>query len=82
MPHIGPTPTSTLRRAREIGKEAGLHYVYEGNIPGSDGENTECPSCGCELVSRYGFHVTENRAARGVCPECQAAVAGVWHLGD
>ena len=40
-----PTPVATLRRARAIGLEAGLRYVYEGNVPGEDGENTLCPNC-------------------------------------
>jgi pyruvate formate lyase activating enzyme len=78
MGNIGPTPTATLRMARQIGLDAGLQHVYEGNIPGTDGENTYCPGCGCEVVSRYGFRVLENRAAEGVCPECRAPLPGVW----
>ena len=72
------TPVSTLRMAREIGLKAGLLYVYEGNIPGEGGENTYCPSCGYELIGRFGFSICENRLRDGVCPNCGQRIAGVW----
>jgi pyruvate formate lyase activating enzyme len=71
------TPPETLRRARRIGLEAGLQFVYEGNIPG-EGEDTACPSCGKPVVSRVGFTVRQNRLREGRCPDCNATVAGVW----
>jgi pyruvate formate lyase activating enzyme len=71
------TPPSTLRRAREIGLEEGLHYVYEGNIPGSDGENTYCYQCGTRLVQRIGFTVIENLIINHRCPQCGALIDGV-----
>ena len=49
-----PTPPETLRRARELGKEAGLRYVYTGNLPGDDGESTFCHACGGRLIERRG----------------------------
>ncbi|MCK4509372.1 MAG: AmmeMemoRadiSam system radical SAM enzyme [Desulfuromonadales bacterium] len=73
-----PTPVATLRKAREIGIEEGLHYVYEGNIPGEGGENTYCPGCGAELISRYGFSIRQNNLADGRCNTCGQQVAGVW----
>lgn len=74
-----PTPVSILRRAREIGLEEGLRFVYEGNIPGEGGENTYCPSCKAVLISRYGFSIMENRLTHdGRCPECGEAIEGVW----
>ena len=76
------TPPSTLRRAREIGLEEGLRYVYEGNIPGSDGENTYCYNCGTRLIHRYGFQVLENRIQDGRCPVCGAEIDGVGMSGD
>lgn len=73
----GPTPASTLKRAREIGLAAGLHYVYEGNIPGSGGEHTHCPSCSALIIKRHGFRVLDTRIRKGVCPDCSAPIAGV-----
>ncbi|WP_136525720.1 AmmeMemoRadiSam system radical SAM enzyme [Geomonas ferrireducens] len=71
------TPVDTLRRAREIGRAAGLHYVYEGNVPGEGGENTWCPSCSALLIERYGFAINTNRIRNGACPECGATIAGL-----
>jgi pyruvate formate lyase activating enzyme len=71
------TPVATLRRAREIGLEAGLRYVYEGNVPGEGGENTWCPYCSSLLIERYGFAIGTNRLVKGACPDCGAAIAGV-----
>ena len=71
------TPVATLARAREIGFEEGLRYVYEGNVFG-EGENTVCPACGKTLVTRAGFSVDENRIRDGQCGYCGAPVAGVW----
>jgi pyruvate formate lyase activating enzyme len=73
-----PTPVETLRAAYEIGKEAGLRHVYMGNVTGRGGEDTDCPGCGETLIRRRGFAVTENRLAGGTCPDCGAAVHGVW----
>ena len=73
-----PTPVSTLHRAREIGLEAGLHYVYEGNVPGGGGEDTLCPQCGQVVIKRVGFDVYASKLQGGKCAFCGAAVAGVW----
>ncbi|HEY6872750.1 MAG TPA: AmmeMemoRadiSam system radical SAM enzyme [Geobacteraceae bacterium] len=71
------TPVETLRRARQIGLDAGLRYVYEGNVPGEGGENTYCPDC-CELlVRRYGFRIEENSIREGRCPSCGTVIDGV-----
>jgi pyruvate formate lyase activating enzyme len=72
-----PTPPATVRRAWEIGREAGLAYVYMGNLPGEDGEDTRCPACGATVIYRRGFAVSDNRLRGGACPECGAPVAGV-----
>ena len=71
------TPVATLRRARDIGKEEGLHYVYEGNVPGEGGENTYCHSCGALLIERYGLELIRNRLQNGTCPECGSVIKGV-----
>ena len=71
------TPVATLRRARDIGIAAGLHYVYEGNVPGEGGENTYCPSCSSLLIKRYGYAIETNNISSGTCPDCSAAIAGI-----
>ncbi len=73
-----PTPAETLRRAREIGLAEGLHYVYEGNIPGEGGENTYCPGCGTEVIHRVGYNIRQNNLADGRCSQCGEQLAGVW----
>ncbi len=73
------TPVETLRRAYEIGKEAGLKYVYTGNVPGEEGENTFCWQCGELLIERLGFAVNTYRLTpEGTCPKCGAKIDGVW----
>ena len=71
------TPLETLHRARRIGVEAGLQHVYEGNIPGSGGENTRCTGCGTTLIKRFGFTIGENLLADGKCPTCHTPLAGI-----
>ena len=71
------TPVAILRRAREIGLNAGLRYVYEGNIPGQGHENTRCPACRTVLIERYGFAVRENRIKDGRYPACETLIAGI-----
>lgn len=71
------TPVATLRKAREIGLAAGLRYVYEGNIPGEQGESTWCPSCSALLIERTGFTIGTIRIRNGACPDCGTAIAGI-----
>lgn len=71
------TPAATLERARQIGIAAGLKYVYEGNIPGSGGENTLCASCGTILIERVGFAVKKISLRNGKCPACGTALEGI-----
>src|SRR5579859_3130823 len=71
------TPAETLHRARQIAREAGLHYVYEGNIY-SDGAHTSCPKCGTLLIKRSWHAVTENHLRQGKCPQCGLRIPGVW----
>ncbi|MGI6209868.1 MAG: AmmeMemoRadiSam system radical SAM enzyme [Anaerolineae bacterium] len=73
-----PTPLETLQLARQIGLEAGLRYVYLGNVPGTGGEDTSCFSCGCSLLRRRGFRVLTDNVTEGCCPECGAEIAGIW----
>jgi pyruvate formate lyase activating enzyme len=71
------TPVDTLRRAREIGLEAGLKYVYEGNVPGEDGENTYCPNCQKPLIRRFGYSIQENKIKNSACTYCGAKIDGL-----
>lgn len=68
------TPARTLRRGREIGMEEGLRYVYTGNLPGDDGENTYCPGCGRAVIRRHGFRVISIDLERGACRSCGQTV--------
>jgi pyruvate formate lyase activating enzyme len=76
----GRTPAATLDRAREIAREVGLRYVYEGNIF-TEAANTFCPGCGVVLVRRSWHDVVENRIVEGNCCECGFAIAGRWERG-
>ena len=76
------TSAEILQRAADIGQEAGLKYVYAGNLPGRVGslEDTHCPNCQTLLVRRIGFSVHENCiTSAGVCPTCGEFIAGIWH---
>lgn len=72
-----PTPVETLQRARQIGLEVGLHYVYEGNVVANGGEDTRCPQCGKVVLERRGYTITAVRLVDGCCAYCGAVVAGV-----
>jgi pyruvate formate lyase activating enzyme len=71
------TPPETLDRARQIAREVGLHYVYEGNIF-SDGANTICPRCETLLVRRSWPDILENKLKDGSCPHCGQIIPGRW----
>jgi pyruvate formate lyase activating enzyme len=71
------TPLETLRQAGEIGRQAGLRYVYEGNVPGEKGEATYCYNCQTLLIDRYGFYVRLNRIREGKCPDCGVRIDGI-----
>lgn len=73
----GPTKVASLETAWRLGREAGLDYVYTGNVPGHDGENTRCPSCGEVVVRRRGFTILETNLRAGACGRCKTPVAGV-----
>ncbi len=71
------TPVETIEKACQIGKEAGLDYVYTGNLPGHDGEHTYCPGCRQKVISRWGFQIRDVKLKKGACPDCQTQIAGV-----
>jgi pyruvate formate lyase activating enzyme len=70
------TKLDTLKRASEIGKKAGLYYIYMGNVPVHG--DTYCPDCGELLIDRTGYSVTINKLEDGHCPKCKREIEGVW----
>lgn len=75
------TPADTLLRAAAIGNQAGLRYVYAGNLPGQvgDRENTRCPGCRAPLIERYGYLLLGYRLTpEGRCSSCGLAIPGRW----
>ncbi|MFQ6066803.1 MAG: AmmeMemoRadiSam system radical SAM enzyme [bacterium] len=75
------TSPQTLHLARQIGLKAGLRYVYTGNVPGDEGENTYCYNCGRLLIQRYGYRIEKFDLDGGKCRFCQAKIDGVGMEG-
>ncbi|HSR32622.1 MAG TPA: AmmeMemoRadiSam system radical SAM enzyme [Anaerolineae bacterium] len=73
----GPTSVTALRRAYELGRDAGLRYVYVGNLPGAHLEDTYCPNCGKSVIGRWGFQVTQKDLQAGKCSSCGTEIDGV-----
>lgn len=76
MRNKAATPVHTLDKAYEIGKEAGLHYIYYGNVPKAN--NTVCPKCQTILIKRKGYSVEILDDFRGKCPRCDFEINGIW----
>ncbi len=75
------TTAATLMRAAEIGRAAGLRYVYAGNLPGQVGEHehTFCPNCHTRVIARHGYVILDYRLSpEGACPKCGTRLAGIW----
>lgn len=75
------TTTDDLMKIVEMGQQAGLKYLYPGNLPGQIGEweNTRCHHCNATVIRRHGFLVTENRVREdGLCPDCGKPLPGIW----
>ncbi len=78
LTNLPPTPIEKLEEARNIAMQAGLKYVYVGNVPGYEGENTYCPRCGKVVVKRRGYAVEELNIKDGKCKFCGYKIAGIW----
>ncbi|MBN2371299.1 MAG: AmmeMemoRadiSam system radical SAM enzyme [Vicinamibacteria bacterium] len=78
MTNLPKTPVSTLDRCREIALESGVRYVYAGNVPMHPGENTHCHQCRKVVIRRAGYRILANTIKNGKCPDCGAAIPGVW----
>jgi pyruvate formate lyase activating enzyme len=72
---LEPTPFETMERAEAAGRDAGLNYVYLGNVLTADGQNTRCPSCGRTLVRRRGMGATSVLIDAPRCPGCGRSIA-------
>lgn len=75
---LSPTPQPTLERARQIGFDAGLRYVYISNLAPHEGNHTYCPKCHAMLIERLGFKILRNEMKSGRCPHCQQRLPGIW----
>jgi pyruvate formate lyase activating enzyme len=78
MTETPPTPAASIHRAIQIGKSAGLRYVYSGNIPGDAGEDTSCARCGHLLIGRCGFEVKRLDLEGSACPRCGQPLDGIF----
>lgn len=77
MDDIEPTNAGSLQKAYDIGREAGLRYVYVGNVPGNQAESTFCPGCGEILIERSGYSILQNAIKESLCPNCKFQISGV-----
>lgn len=78
LSHLSPTPISKLERARKVGMDEGLIYVYLGNCPGHSAENTYCPGCGNLLIERYHFQILQNHLKGSTCRHCGEQIWGCF----
>lgn len=79
LTNLPPTSIETLNSAREIAIDSGLHYVYIGNVPGNNAQNTICPSCKKTVVERNGYRIVNQFLMNGKCSFCDTNIAGVWN---
>ena len=78
LSQLPPTPIAALKTARKIAMNEGLKYVYAGNAPELDMENTICPHCHRNLIRRRGYRILENHIKQGQCEFCGEKIAGIW----
>jgi pyruvate formate lyase activating enzyme len=72
------TPVNILFKAREIALQSGCNYVYIGNVPMANTEDTSCPKCKKTVIERKGFRITSNSLENGKCKWCGTNIPGVW----
>jgi len=77
LKYLPSTPFAVLNRARKIGLETGLHYVYLDNVTNHRNADTKCPDCGQILIERTNFRIIKNKIQDGYCPNCGREIAGV-----
>ncbi len=72
------TPVETMERAKRVAEEAGIKFVYIGNVPGHQAENTYCPACGEIIIERSGYRIGDLNIENGACKFCGERIPGVW----
>jgi pyruvate formate lyase activating enzyme len=78
MTNVSSTGYDVLNKAYNIGKKAGLNYVYTGNILDDEHSNTYCPKCNTLLIKRSGYSISIENIKNGKCLKCNEKIAGVW----
>lgn len=78
LTHLPATPISVLEKARKIALDSGLNYVYIGNVPGHEAQNTYCPRCNKIVIERNGYKIKQNNLEDDKCKFCNEEIAGVW----
>jgi pyruvate formate lyase activating enzyme len=83
LDRLPPTPVSTLTRFRELAISEGVRYVYVGNVPQHEGNNTFCHNCKQLLIDRRGYRIAAYNLEGSKCRFCGTVIPGVWHAkGD
>jgi len=78
LQNLPPTPVSTLKKAADIARNVGIHYVYIGNVPGIPEESTYCPHCNKVVIERIGYEIKSINIKKGKCGFCGTTIPGVW----
>ncbi len=78
LTHLPITPVATLEKAKEIALKAGIKYVYIGNVPGNEAENTFCPKCKKKIIERKGYKISLNNIKENKCTSCGEKISGIW----
>ncbi len=78
LDRLSPTPISTLTRFRDLAMEAGIRYVYVGNVPGHEGRHTYCHHCKKLLIKREGYLIPTNNLIGNRCSFCNTIIPGIW----
>ena len=77
MEDVQPTSAEILDTAMQIGKAAGLRYIYVGNLSASNAESTHCYNCNQLLIQRQGYTIIANNIKNNACPNCSTKIAGI-----
>ena len=80
LTHLPPTPVEVLESGRKIAMDEGVKFVYIGNVPGHEAQNTYCPKCGKIVIEREGYNVDMSNFENGACKSCGEEINGIWNL--